>query len=114
MSRGAVGWGEADREGPDAVVNTTGHVEHKPLVDLVFVCPGFRRQGIASALVQAMAEDRGASPGELLAPDDDGRGPLPLLPRRLLYGLDIGKLPNRCRLEHIAPPRLKLRLTRYC
>ena len=66
VSRMTVAWGEADLAEPDAVVNTTGHVEHKPLVDLVFVCPGFRRQGIASALVQAMAEDRGASPGELL------------------------------------------------
>jgi GNAT superfamily N-acetyltransferase len=59
VSRMTVAWGEADLTDPDAVVNTGGHVEQKALVDLVFVCPGFRRQGTASALVQAMAEDRG-------------------------------------------------------
>ena len=52
---GAPGGGEHD-----------GHVEARALVDLVFVCPDSRRQGIATSLVRAMAEDRGFPANELL------------------------------------------------
>ena len=66
VSRMTVAWGEARLSEPQAVVNTTGHVEARALVDLVFVCPDFRRQGTATSLVRAMAEDRGFPANELL------------------------------------------------
>ena len=66
VSRLKWSWTDFDLATPEVLFDTSPHLERKAAVDMVFVCANFRRQGIATSLVRAMAADHGVTPRELV------------------------------------------------
>ena len=58
VSRVRTAWGVFDLDDHEGEVTVTEHAQPRPCLDMVFVCGGFRRQGIATSLVEFAAIDQ--------------------------------------------------------
>lgn len=66
VTRARTRWGVVNLDDPEGEVMLTEHEQPRPCLDLAFVSGGFRRQGIATSLVELAAIDQGLPAGEFL------------------------------------------------
>lgn len=66
VTRARTEWGVLTLDDPEGEVTPSEHELPRPCLDLAFVCGGFRRQGIATQLVEVAATDQGLPADEFL------------------------------------------------